>query len=133
MTTLTTRDKDVCSYTGVFGILLSATCLIQNFIYFLPHWITTTLIIVYLLAIVAFSLLTAQHWLAPILLIITGTLLMICSALLILLLVFSLVVVLLFIYIAVITIMLYVEGFPVKLRQKAIAARNERDLWRDKI
>lgn len=133
MNPLTNREKDICTYTGIFGILLSATCLIQNFIYFRPHFITALLIFVYILSIAAFSLLAAQHVVAPLLLIITGSILFLCEGLLILAGVFSLVVILLFIYVTVIAAVLYIDGFPGKLRQKALASRAEKDLWKGKI
>ena len=133
MKTLTTGDKNVCSYTGVFGILIAATCLFQNLLFFNSHWVTTLLILIYLVAITAFSLLIAQHPAAPVLLIVTTALLIIGLLLLVVNGVVSMIVGVLFLYAVVITSVVYAEGFPGKFRQKALAERAERDLWKDKI
>ncbi|MET0394663.1 MAG: hypothetical protein ABW019_16075 [Chitinophagaceae bacterium] len=133
MKTLTTGDKNVCSYTGVFGILIAATCLFQNLLFFNPHSVTTALILIYLVAITAFSLLIAQHQAAPVLLIITTALLIVGLLLLLINAVVSMIVGVLFLYAVVITSVVYAEGFPAKFRQKALAERAERDLWKDKI
>jgi Na+-transporting methylmalonyl-CoA/oxaloacetate decarboxylase gamma subunit len=133
MAILTAKDKDTCSYSGFFGILISATCLIQNFIFFRPHWITFLLIAVYLFSITAFSLLIAQIPVAPLLLLINAILLGLGTLLLILSIVVSVIVILLFIYAVVIVSVVNAEGFPEKFRQKAIAARAEKELWKDKI
>lgn len=130
---LTAKDKNVCSYTGFFGILISAFCLIQNFTFFRPHLITLLLIIIYLLSILAFSLLVAQSPAAPILLIINAVMVAIGILLLILSVVVSVIVILLLIYTIVIVSIVYAEGFPGKFRQKAMAARAEKELWKDKI
>lgn len=133
MTLLTAREKNVCSYTGFFGLLIAVTCLIQNMAFFLQHWITYLLLFTFLLAISAFGLLIVQHRAAPILLIITSVLTAIGLLLLILNIVISPIVAILLVYTVVITSLVYGEGFPAKFRHKARVERAERDLWRDKI
>ena len=133
MNVLTARNKNFCAYAGFFGILISLTCLFQNFIFFNPHWFTYLLMFAFILAITAFSLLIAHVRAAPVLLIITSVLVALGLLALVLAAVISLIVVFLFIYSIVITSILYAEGFPEKFRQKVRADRAEQELWRNKI
>lgn len=133
MNVLTENDKNTCSYAGFFGILISVTCLIQNFVFFRPHWFTTILIIIFLFSIVAFSLLIAQHTIAPLLLAISTGLLAGSSLLLLLSIIISPIVIILFIYSLIIMVIVYANGFPAKFRQKKLAAREEQELWKNKI
>jgi membrane-bound ClpP family serine protease len=133
MNKLTNRDKDICGYGGTIGILLSLTCLIQHLLITKSHWITTLMIFMYVFSIVSFSLLAAQKWFAPLLLIINTAIVLTAEIILMKAGVFSLAVVFLFIYAAIITVIAYVEQLPLKLKQKLIALRAERDLWKDKI
>jgi hypothetical protein len=89
---LTDKNKDLCTYTGVFGILLSLTCLIQHFVVAIPHWVTFIITLVYLLTITSFSLLAVMKPAAPVLLIISSVLVFLTEAFLIISGLFSLVV-----------------------------------------
>jgi predicted membrane protein len=130
---LTPREKDTCTYTGVFGLLFSLTCLVQHFTYTNPHWITAVFAVVYLYSIFSFSLLTAQRHPAPFLLIIAACLLLAAAVLLLRNGIFSLVVVLTFIYTAVIAVLTYMFQFSLKFKQQLAARREEKAIWEGKI
>ncbi len=133
MNFLTPREKDTCTYTGVFGVLFSLTCLVQHFMYTNPHWITAAFVVVYLYSIFSFSLLTAQRHPAPFMLIIDACLLLVAAVLLIKNGIFSLVVVLTFIYTGVIAVFSYMFEFSLKFKQQLAARREEKALWEGKI
>lgn len=130
---LTDKNKDLCTYTGVFGILLSITCLIQHFVVAIPHWVTFIITLVYLLTITSFSLLAVMKPAAPVLLIISSVLVFLTEAFLIISGLFSLVVLLLFLYCIIITVIVFVDGIPKKLAAEAAKRRAEANEWAGKI
>ncbi len=130
---LTDRNKEFCTYTGVFGVLLSLTCLIQHFVIAIPHWVTFMVTLVYLFTITSFALLALQKAAAPVMLIISSVLVFMTEAFLMITGLFSLVVILLFIYCIVITIVVYMDGIPKKLSTEAAKQRAERNEWVGKI
>jgi hypothetical protein len=69
---LTHRQKNICEYGGVFGVLLSLTCLIQHITVTRVTDITKIMMPGYIFAIVSFALLGFQKTYAVILLIISG-------------------------------------------------------------
>lgn len=131
--TLSTKEQDLCSYAGTFGALLTATCFVQHVIIMREHWVTYSMMGIYLLAIIAFILLAVQKTIAPVLLIICATLLLLLGAVWIASGLYSIVVILLFIYTTVIAILLFMEGIPAKLKEKARAAKAEQMEWENKI
>jgi hypothetical protein len=133
MSKLTNNEQDTCTYTGVFGILLSATCLIQHMIFMTQAWIAYAMIGVYLVATIAFILLALQKAFAPYLLIISAVLVLLTEVFHILTLVFSAVVILLLIYHIIIITVLFVGNYPQKLKAKALALKEEELSWRDKL
>ncbi|MEK7224443.1 MAG: hypothetical protein AAB221_02025, partial [Bacteroidota bacterium] len=129
----TTRQKNLCEYGGIFGVLLSLTCLVQHIAVAIPGKVTNPMIPGYVFAIAAFTLLGLQKTYAIIFLIISG-----CSAAFteyqwMKHYSFSLVVLLLFIYHVIIIVTLYVEEVPERLKQKRYAEKEEEDLWKGKI
>jgi hypothetical protein len=134
MNSLTSSQREVCTYTGVFGILLSATCLIQHFVIVAEYnWITILLMTAYVFSGLAFSLLISQHYIAPILLIINSAALMTSSLVLLFNGLFSLIVILMYIYTSIIMTFVYLEGYPAKFWENTLILRAERNQWRDKI
>lgn len=134
MNSLTSSQREVCTYTGVFGILLSATCLIQHFVIVAEYnWITILLMTAYVFSGFAFSLLISQHYIAPILLIINSAALMTSSLVLLFNGLFSLIVILMYIYTSIIMTFVYLEGYPAKFWENTLILREERNQWRDKI
>jgi hypothetical protein len=133
MNTLTNKQKDICAYTGLFGALLNATCLIQLMIIIRDHWISYALLGVFLFSTLAFILLGLLKSIAPWLLIICATFLFAAELVFLTSGVFSLVVILSFIYSVVIVVVLFIERLPQKLKEKALAERTEAMAWRDKL
>jgi membrane-bound ClpP family serine protease len=130
---LTNRQQDICSYTGLFGVLITLTCLIQHMAITKAHWITFTMLGIYLFIIMAFVLLGLQKSMSPLLLIIAAALSLIAELILTISGIFSLAVLLLLLYTVIIVISLYAEQIPRLLKQKALEIKVEEDLWKDKI
>lgn len=133
MNGLTSKQQDLCGYSGTFGALLSFTCLVQHLAISNPHWISFTLLAMYFFVAASFILLAFQKSIAPVLLIISCIVTFLAEATLIISFVFSVVVVLLFIYTLVITVVIYMEGLPKRLKEKAILIKAEREAWKGKI
>ena len=134
MSALSTSQRDICIYTGVFGILLSATCFIQHLIIVgETSWLTVLLMVGYIFSGIVFSLLIVQHFIAPVLLIINAVVLLAASMVLLFSGLFSLIVILVYIYTTIIMIFIYLEEYPSKFWQNTLMVREERNGWRDKI
>jgi hypothetical protein len=130
---LTNRQKNLCEYGGIFGVLLSLTCLVQHIAVAIPSKITNPMIPGYLFAIIAFTLLGLQKINAVIFLIISGANAAFTEWQWMKHYAFSLVVLMLFIYHVIIIVAIYVEQVPETLKQKRVAQKEEEDLWKDKI
>lgn len=133
MSKLTARQEDICTYTGIFGALLAATCLIQHIVISTDHWLVFVLLGIYAFSITAFILLALQKSIAPVLLIAAGVFAGVSEVILLKSFVFSLVVLLLFLYTAAVVVILYIERFPEKLKAKALAKYEEELAWEGKI
>jgi signal transduction histidine kinase len=133
MNVLTDKQKDLCSYTGLFGALISATCFIQLMVISREHWLTFVLLGINVFAIFAFVLLALQKAVAPWLLIVVSALLFIAMLIYVFSGVFSLVVLLSLMYSVVIVALLFVEQLHQKLKAKALAEKAEAMSWQDKI
>ncbi|MBI5370894.1 MAG: hypothetical protein HZA79_02580 [Sphingobacteriales bacterium] len=130
---LSKSQQEFCTYSGVFGTLITATCLVQQLAFVRANWITNLMILPYLLMIVSFVLLALQKAIAPLLLIISTV---ISFAIALLWLAggsFSLVVIILLLYCSVITVFIYAEQIQTVLRRKQEAERAEEMKWRGKI
>lgn len=130
---LTAKDKDLCMYTGVFGFMLSLTSLVQHFMYTFPHWITALIALFYIFSMVSFVLLTSQNRMAPLLLILNSAFIFLINIIFFRIGIISLVVLLLFLYSVIINVVLSINHFPLKLKNKALAIRAEKELWKDKL
>lgn len=130
---LTTPQKNLCEYGGIFGVLLSLTCLVQHIAVAIPGKITNPMIPGYIFAIAAFTLLGLQKSYAVILVIISAANAAFTEWQWMKHYSFSLVVLMLFIYHVIIIVSMYVEQVPERLKQKRLAEKEEEDLWKDKI
>jgi hypothetical protein len=130
---LSTRQKNLCGYDGIFGVLLSLTCLMKHIAVAIPGKITNPMIPGYLLAIVAFLLLSLQKSYAMILIFISAANAAFTEWQWMKHYSFSLLVLLFFIYHVIIIVSIYVEQVPEKLKQNKQAQKAEKDLWKDKI
>ena len=130
---LTERQQNLCSYSGVFGIMLTVTCLIQHFVVAIPGWITNSIVVFYLFISISFLVLALQKVIAPLLLIISAVLSLMIQYLWMKNYAISLAVLLLFLYTAVIIVALFTEHIPQKLKEKHKAEKAEEDLWSGKL
>jgi hypothetical protein len=130
---LTERQQNLCEYGGVFGVLLTLTCLVQHLVVTVSNWITYSMIPFYLFIIVTFFLLSFKKTAAPVLLIASAVLALLLQGVWMLHYSFSLVVLILFLYLVVIIVSLYGEQVPAGLRNKQKAEKAEEDSWAGKI
>ena len=91
------------------------------------------MIAIYLFAIVSFVLLALQKSVAPLLLIISCVLVFLAEAVLVISFVFSLVVFILLVYTIIMTVIIYMEQLPKRLKEKALLIRSEEDSWQGKL
>lgn len=127
------QDEDTCSYSGLFGVLISLTCLIQLIVYSTSYWIVFVLLALYLLCATAFSMLAFKHRAAPVLLIIACVLALAAEVYYLLTVVFSVIVTILFIYSTTVTVYIYVTGIPAKLARLYNEKKAEENQWRDRL
>jgi predicted membrane protein len=130
---LTTKDEGICNYTGAFGVLITLTCVIQLCIYGLDHWLNTVFLGGYLFIMASFLFLALLKNAAPVLLIISTVLALAIEVIYTLGGVWSPIVIIQFLYTVAITFVIYMDGFPAKLRQRELAKRAEEDEWRGKL
>jgi predicted membrane protein len=132
-TILNNREKNLCEFTAIAGVLLTLTCLVQHLIVTIPNSLTNLMIAAYPFMIVAFLLLGLQKPISIVFVIIGAALSALLEFLWIMHYAFSLVVLLLFMFHTVIVIVLFMEKIPRKLKMKRAAQRAEADAWADKI
>jgi hypothetical protein len=126
-------QQNTCAYTGTFGALIAATCVIQHLAITRDHWVTLMMLLFYVLSITSFILLALQKKESPALLIISAVLSFASEIILLKSYVFSLIVLLLFLYTAIIIVVLYMDKIPARLRDKAMLANAEKATWEGKI
>ena len=126
---LTKQQESFCENGGLFGVMISITCLIQMMIVMNPHWIPFTIIGIYILCITAFVLLTKKSIHALRLLFISSILVFFMEGFMILSSTFSLVLLILLIYLIVIVALLYTGTIPQQIKKKNIAVLEEEQQW----
>ncbi|CAN5718045.1 hypothetical protein BH11BAC4_BH11BAC4_21540 [soil metagenome] len=126
---LSESQESFCVNTGIFGILISASCMGQLFYFMIPHWISYTIIFVYILSITGFVQLTGKSVYAFPFLIASTILLLILEALMLALLTFSLVLLILLMYSIVITVLIFTNEIQKKLKQKKLFEKEEKEKW----
>lgn len=131
--TLTHQQKNICEYGGLFGILLSLTCLIQHLVAAIPNKITNPMIPVYILCITAFLLLALLKPVALYFLFAGALLTLVIEWRYITHYAFSLVVLLLFLYHVIMIVLLLTEQIPQRLIRIRQLKEAEEAEWRGKI
>ena len=126
---LTESQENFCENAGIFGILISVTCLIQSFIFMPPHWITYIIIFCYLVSITGFVLLTRKSASALPVILTATILLFLLEALLLVLLTFSLVLLILLLYSIVTVVLMIVNEIQKKLKEKMRFEKAEKEKW----
>jgi hypothetical protein len=130
---LTKSENNLCDYAATFGVLLSLTCLVQHLIFAIPGRVTNPMIGGYVLAVISFLLLGLKKPVSIILLIISTVFSFVIEYLWLTHYSFSLVVLLFFLYNLIITIILFAEQIPKKLKLKNAAEKAEKDQWAGKV
>jgi hypothetical protein len=131
--TLTPLQKNICEYSGIFGVLISLTCLVQHIAVAIPNNVTNPMIAGYLFAIAAFALLGFQKRYSEILIIISAANAAFTEWQWIHHYAYSLVVLMFFIYHVIVLVAVYVEQVPAAIKQKRLAEKEEEELWKGKI
>jgi flagellar biosynthesis protein FlhB len=126
---LSKEQESFCENAGLFGALISLTCLVQHMVFMLPNWITYAIIGVYILSIVSFILLAKKNATAPLLLVISAVLILLLEVFMTLAVAFSLVLVLLLVYLVVIDAVLYIGGTAKQLKKRSTAIKEEAAHW----
>jgi len=129
MASLTRQQESFCENAGLFGVMMSIACLAQHLFFMIPHWITFTIIAVYLLCIAGFVMLMKKSVVALRILFISSILVFLLEAFMLLTLTFSLVLLLLLIYLVIAVVLLYTDGVQKKLKEKMIAEKEEAAKW----
>lgn len=129
MDVLSKQQESFCENAGLFGVMVAAVCLLQHLAFMNPHWITFSIIPVYILSIVGYILLMRKSPSALLLLIISTVLVFLLEILLLLSLTFSLVLFLLLVYSAVIVILLLMGDTQKQLKKKAQTEKEDAEKW----
>lgn len=133
MSSLSPKDEHFCKLAGVAGIAFSVTCLLQHLIFMIPHWVSFTLIAIYLFSILSFSFLFAKKPQTLFLLIINSFLLFLVLVLFVLTITFSPILLLLLLYSIVITLMIINSGLTKRLQLHQQQKKEEANYWKGKI
>lgn len=125
--------EDTCTYTGIFGCLLTATVLIQHILITREHWLTFVLLGIYLFSLLSFIMLSIKSQYAPVLIAVNTGLLMFANVMVLLQGLFSAALIALMLYSTAVACFLYVSGYPALLNEIARAKRAEEKEWEGKI
>lgn len=131
---LNERHQNICIYGGVFGILISATSLIQLMAFTTTNWIAYALLTIYVICLFVFLILALQKTFAPAFLIAATVLSFIALAYIAVIERFySLILTVEFLYCLAFTIVIYMENVPAMLKHKAALKKQEELSWKDRI
>jgi Na+-transporting methylmalonyl-CoA/oxaloacetate decarboxylase gamma subunit len=130
---LTSSQQNICTYGGIFGVLIALTCFIQLMIVGVDNWRIPVLLSVYIIAAASYFLLAFQKHFAPLLLIISAVLILMAQVIWILGLAFSFVVSLLLLYSIVMVVLVYASQVPAQLKKKKQALDAENASWEGRI
>lgn len=133
MNGLNERQQNICIYGGLFGALLATTCLVQHMVISGTHWIAFILLGIYAYTLLAFVLLAFQKAIAPILLIAAASLMLITILFVRFAGLISPALVLLYLYCTIMTVFIYIEYLPDRLKEKERLRKMEDMTWKDKI
>lgn len=123
-------QESFCANAGLFGVLLSVTCLLQQLFFFSSHWIVfTAMACIYGLCVVSFVLLIKKAPSAPLLLLVSGILIFLLEVFMMYSLAYSLALVLLMLYLCAVCTVLFVDGIPSLLKKRYALIKEEADKW----
>jgi hypothetical protein len=128
------RQQNICIYGGLFGILISATSLIQLMAFTNKNWIAYALLTIYTISLFVFLLLALQKTFAPPFLIAAKALSMIGLVYIAgIERFYSLILIVEFFYSLAFTIVIYMENIPAMLKNRAGLKKQEELAWKDRI
>jgi hypothetical protein len=131
---LTNRQQDICTYGGLFGVLITLTCLIQHLTVANPEYAFYKIIAsAYVFIILSYMLLSFQKPISLILLFASILLSIGIEIVWMRDLAFSLIVLILLLYTVIIVVVVYTEQIPQRLKQKRLAELEEEKKWAGKI
>ena len=135
MRILTVKEEEFCTYTGLFGCLITSASIIQHLVCYniFGFLIPAVMLLFYLGSLFSFFILARQKWFAPVCLLVSTSLCLFNAAMAIGGPLISPLVVVHFIFSATLVAVMYIDGLPPRLRMKAVAVRAERDEWAGKI
>jgi len=136
---LTSKDEEFCAVSGVAGTVLSVVCLFQNWYILTWHWFSLIISAIFLFSILAFVLLVKKSSAAFICICISAVLLFAYTVFLILsiflyqVLIFSWVFTVLLVYNITISIVIFANNIPEKLKQRRKKMQEESAYWKGKL
>lgn len=130
---LTERQKNMCAYSGVFGVMLTITCLVQHLVVTRSMWVTNLMTAGYIIITISFLMLGLLKSFAPWLVAGSAVLAVGMQVVWMKAYSFSMAVTLLFIYHVIILVMLFNDRIPGKLRAKRLAELAEEWEWQGKL
>ena len=130
---LSEKDEAFLGNMGVGGVLLTSACFVQLVLIMESHWISFTIMAIYLIALASYIMMIKKSAIAPLMLLISAILIFLVEAYLILALTFSLLLLLLLIYSTVTVVLVYTSGIIKKLQRRDLAEKQERDNWKNII
>ena len=126
---LTKQQESFCENAGLFGVMISITCLVQMVMMMTAHWIPFSVIGTYTICIAGFVLLMKKSTGALRLLTIGTILIFFMAALVLLSNIFSLLLFVLLAYLITIVTLMYTGQIPAQLKKKRMAAIEEAQKW----
>lgn len=126
---LTKKQESFCENGGIFGALISLTCLIQHLVFMVSGWIAYSFIPVYLLSIIGFVLLAKKSYKSYRVILISTILIFVVEAFMIMGLVFSLILLILWVYSVLIIVFMKVDNIQNQLHLKEKSDKAEREKW----
>lgn len=133
MDPLSEKDEAFLSNMGIGGVLLTATCFVQFLLLMIGHWITFTIMVVYLFVLASYILMIRKSVLTPTMLLISAIIILLVELYMILAGFVSLAPILLLTYSTVTVVLIYNSGIIKRLKQRDLAEKQERDNWKNII
>ncbi|MES2430440.1 MAG: hypothetical protein V4556_05845 [Bacteroidota bacterium] len=130
---LNKKDVNFCENAGIAGLGMAFVCLCQHLYLMEPHWITFTMLGLYVMTIVSFIMLIRKSTLALLFLAISGGGILFTIAVMTISYAFSLVLVLLFLYILVIAAIGFSSDLLQNLKERKRLKDAEALEWAGKI
>ena len=127
------ENENTCVIMGIFGVLVSLTCLIQHLTIIAENWLSFLILAVYLLPVIGYILLMKKSRFTDVFLWITVSLLAVTIVLYLFSNVFSLILILLFVYTVISLVLIYILGIKREMNLKYNSSIADQMEWAGKI